>query len=385
MIFDSGFSTAQVVSDISGRGVGMDMVRSSIEGVGGKILIDSKEGKGTSFTLTLPIPRSVLIIKSLMIKSKDSTFSIPLDDVAEVIRLEDYKENKIFHNIENSLILSHQDELLPLVDLNQILNNQKHYDQFEVMNIVVVRSEGYKYGIIVDEIMDIEEIVVKKMSNLLKEANCFLGITFIGHGALALILNLVSIAEKSHIKSSEHKEHIRHSDEEVDFDKMEFIQFNLRKSTNYAFPLNVVNRLEEIEATDVEFSGAIPLIRYRDSMMPLLFVERQLKMCSSKESLLDFYPGVMKVIVVNSQNKNFGIVVDEILDIGMSAETLNTQNIDRSEFVGTIFIDDRTVTIVDVPFLINNYIKFEQDIMLEESEASKENESQENWRVEKAA
>jgi two-component system chemotaxis sensor kinase CheA len=93
----------------------------------------------------------------------------------------------------------------------------------------------------------------------------------------------------------------------------------------------------------------------------------------------------MKVIVVNSQNKNFGIVVDEILDIGMSAETLNTQNIDRSEFVGTIFIDDRTVTIVDVPFLINNYIKFEQDIMLEESEASKENESQENWRVEKAA
>ncbi|MDD4976240.1 MAG: chemotaxis protein CheW, partial [Bacteriovorax sp.] len=382
IIFDSGFSTAQQVSDISGRGVGMDMVRSSIDSVGGKIVIDSKEGIGTTFTLTLPIPRSVLIIKSLMIRSGDSIYSIPLDEVAEVVRLEDYADSKILHSIERSLILSHHDELLPLVDLNQVLYKKGHNDQFDIMNIVIVRGDGYKYGIIVDEIMDIEEIVVKKMSPHLKNAKCFMGITFIGHGALALILNLLSIAEMSHIKCGEIETNdldianISHADE------MEFMQFNLNKSHNYAFPLQVVNRLEEIATSEIEFCGSIPLVRYRDEPMPLLFIERQLKLCAVSDSLTEFYPEILNVIVVNLRNKRFGIVVDEILDIGTTSELLDTQNIDRVGFIGTVLIDNKTVTILDIHFLVDNYLKFEME--LSDQEFSKLSEKS-YWHEDEAA
>lgn len=359
LIFDSGFSTAQEVSDISGRGVGMDMVRNSIESVGGKIAIDSKIGKGTRFTMTLPIPRSVLIIKSLMIKSKDSIFSIPLDEVAEVVRLEDFKESKVLYSVEKSLMLSHQNELLPLVDLRKILFNEQNSECDSIMNIVIVRGDGFKYGIIVDEILDIEEIVVKKMSEHLHSAKCFMGITFIGHGALALILNLVAIAEIAEIKCGDNDGEREQDNANTYISPMEFMQFNLKRSTNYAFPLHVVNRLEEISSSTIEYFGSIPLVRYRNESLPLLFIERQLRLCSIDENLATNYPEFLKVIVVNAHNKRFGIVVDEILDIGITSEELDSQNADRPGFMGTIFIDQKVVTIVDVHYLIDNYIKFE--------------------------
>lgn len=361
LIFDSGFSTAQQVSDISGRGVGMDMVKNSIESVGGKILIDSKEGKGTTFILTLPIPRSVLIIKSLMILSGESTFSIPLDEVAEVVRLESFKDNNFLHRIEKSLVFRHQDELLPLVDLNQILHNEIQYDNLDVLNIVIVRSEGFKFGIIVDKIMDIEEIVVKKMSKHLNNSNhLFMGVTFAGHGALALILNLTSIAELIGL-AHENLDKSKEISKPNEINSMEFMQFNFNKSKNYGFPLHVVNRLEEIETEKIEYFGSIPLVRYRDESMPLLFLERQLKLCSVEVNLCEIYPKILNVIVVNLHNKRFGIVVDEILDIGATTASLETQDVNRLGFMGTIFIDEKTVTILDVHYLIDNYIDFEKE------------------------
>ncbi len=359
IIFHSGFSTAQQVTSISGRGVGMDMVKSSIESAGGKIVITSTEGKGTCFTMTLPIPRSVLIIKSLMIQSSESTFSIPMGEVAEVVRLQDYKESKVLHNVEEKLIFSHHDELLPLVDLNQLLYKKKHYDQSEVMNIVIVKGEGYKFGIIVDEILDIEEIVVKKMSKQFKDATCFMGVTFIGHGELALILDLASIAETCHIKYVDAESNVASN---AQTDAMEFIQFNLKKSKHYALPLEVVNRLEEVSSSEVEYCGNIPLVRYCGEPMPLLFIERQLDLCSQTENLIQIYPELLTVIVVNFHNKCFGIVVDEILDIGSTHEGLDSQNVDRLGFIGTTFITDKTVTILDAHFLVDNYIKFEKEL-----------------------
>jgi two-component system chemotaxis sensor kinase CheA len=355
IILDSGFARTQQT--------GMGVVKRTLESVGGKISIDSKEGVGSRFVLILPIPRSVLIIKSLMIKSGESIFSIPLDEVAEVVRLEDYKESKILHTVEQSLILRHQEELLPLINLNQVLFRTKHHDKFDEMNIVIVCGDGFKYGIIVDEVIDIEEIVVKKMSKHLKNANCFMGITFRGHGGLALILDLLSIAEKSQIRCGEG---VGYSNDKMNKstqdDVVEFMQFNLRKSKNYAFPLELVSRLEEISTSEVEVCGAIPLMRYRNEVLPLLFIERQLNLCSVEENLLEIYPQQLNVIVVNLRNKRFGIVVDEILDIGTTSEQLNTVNRDRMGFLGTIFIGEKTMTVVDVDFLISTYIKFEEEV-----------------------
>ena len=382
LIFDSGFSTAQQVSDISGRGVGMDMVRNSIESTGGNIAIDSKEGVGTRFILTLPVPRSVMIIKSLMIKSNDAIFSIPLDEVGEVIRLENFQNSKVLHNVEGSLLLSHQDHLLPLVDLCKVLHEKKYYDQMDVMNIVLVRGDGFRFGVIVDEILDIEEIVVKKMSQHLKNANCFLGVTFIGHGALALILNLLAIGEKAHVKFDDEVEIVPHSTIKLIIDVQEFMQFNFHQTKNYAFPLHLVNRLEEVSCQDVEFSGAMPIVRYRGDVMPLLFIERQLGLCSVSTSMMDLYPIITKVIVVDLHNKKFGIVVDEILDIGLTSSEIVTDNVDRVGFLGTVFIAEKAITIIDVNYLIDHYIEFEKRV--QDKEFSKANYEKEYFEDEAA-
>lgn len=370
IIFDSGFSTAQQVSDISGRGVGMDMVKNSIESIGGKIVINSKEGFGTKFTMTLPIPRSVLIIKSLMVKSNNATFSIPLDEVAEVVRLEDYNESKVFHRIEQSFLLSHHGELLPLVDLKAMLFNENNITPEQVLNIVIVNADGQRFGIIVDEIMDIEEIVVKKMSKTLEKANYFIGVTFLGHGALALILNIGKMVEKMQLKNSGGRDK---SDEDhivKNIVLQEFMQFNLLHSGNYSLPLDVVSRLEEIPTSSVEYSGAIPLIRYRGDVMPLIFVERQLGFCSADKVLAQVYPDILNVVVINLHNKKIGLVVDEILDIGLTTDVIETRNIDRSGVLGTVFIGDKTVTVLDVSFIVDNNIKFEKEHLKEDLENS---------------
>jgi two-component system chemotaxis sensor kinase CheA len=318
-----------------------------------------------------------------MIKFCGSIYSVPLDQVAEVVSLEDFKESKVLHNIEDSLILRHHDELLPLVDLSKVIAKDNHIDQENVLKIVIVKSEGFKYGIIVDEIMDIEEIVVKKMSEQLKNSEYFMGVTFIGRGELALILDLAMIAKKAEIHHTETlSTDNKYIKEVVQNNDMEFMQFNFRNSKNYAFPLVAVNRLEEIQTADIEFSGAIPLVRYRDDSLPLLFIERQLNMCAETDSLVSYYPELVKVIVINLHNKIFGIVVDEILDIGTTSEQVQTDSIDREGFLGTIFIGNNTVTILDVNFLVEHYLEFEHNLVEKEYKAT---HIEEDWHAKKAA
>jgi two-component system chemotaxis sensor kinase CheA len=383
IIFEEGFSTSATITDVSDSGSGMDIVRSSVEEVGGKILINSHEGNGAKFVLIIPTPRSVLIIKSLMIKFGSAVYSIPLDAVAEVVCLEEFKDSKVLHHIENSLILRHHEELLPLVDLAKAISSEGNTAQENVLNVVIVKSEGFKFGIIVDEILDIQEIVVKKMSAQLKVADYFMGVTFIGHGELALILDLAMIAKKFEIKHIENSAtSSQYLSEAIQTENMEFMQFNFKNSKNYAFPLVAVNRLEEIKTMEIEFSGAIPLVRYRDESLPLLFIERQLKLCSTTDSLITSYPDVLKVIVVNLHNKIFGIVVDQILDIGITNAQIETDSVDREGFLGTIFIADKTVTILDVSYLIENYLDFEHAAAEKEFV---ETHVEEEWHINKAA
>jgi two-component system chemotaxis sensor kinase CheA len=320
-----------------------------------------------------------------MMKFGNSIFSIPLDQVAEVVCLEEFKDSKVLHHIENSLILRHHGELIPLVDLAQTISNEKHVEHDSIMNVILVKSEGLKFGIIVDEILDIEEIVVKKMSPHFNQANYFIGVTFIGHGELALILDLAMVAQKAQIKSGENvaaEGQYLEEGQQVQTDNMEFMQFNFRNSSNYAFPLVVINRLEEIKTSEIEFSGAIPIVRYRDDSLPLLFIERQLKMCPVEDALINYYPDIVQVIVVNLHNKIYGVVVDKIIDIGVTAERVETDSIDREGFLGTIFIGGHTITILDVSYLVETYLEFEHAAAEKEFI---ETHVEEEWHLPKAA
>jgi two-component system chemotaxis sensor kinase CheA len=353
LIFESGFSTAAQVTDLSGRGVGMDMVKSSVEEIGGRILTDSKLGEGSKFVLVIPIPRSVLIIKSLMVSVSESKFCIPLENVAEVVNFDQSKKDA-FHEIEGAKIINHHEELIPLIEMRKILGMEDHNK--DISSIVIVKGDGFRYGIIVDRIHDIEEVVAKNLVDQLRTVGCYTGVTLVGDGEMAMILDLQGLAELAHIKINEDESELDNylMDKTVDSDIKEFMQFDLSKNKNFALPLADVSRLEEFESSKVEFSGNVAIIRYRNDFLPLVFVEESLDLGKGKAEYLS-ERDLLPVIVVQFNNKAYGFVVGKIGDIGISDSELNILAKDREGLSGTIFIDDKTISVINTKHITENY------------------------------
>ncbi|MBT7609222.1 MAG: response regulator [Bacteriovoracaceae bacterium] len=353
-LFESGLSTAEKVTSISGRGVGMDMVKSSIEEAGGKIYIDSEVGKGTKFVLIIPIPRSVLIIKSLMIQSDHKTFTIPLDHVAEVVLYEEAREGEILHQVEGENYLSHHNKLIPLVELREALDLPPRSD-LDTFNIVIVKSEGYMYGIVVDAIQDIEEIVVKKLAPILNYDELFTGATFVGEGGMGLIIDLKGIARKVGIHATQNNnvyEDIAITHKGVE---EEYMQFNLLDHDHYCLPLSDVNRLEVIDPKTVQYSGELPIVQYRGENMPLMLLESELELYEiSFEEFLEDREQV-DIIVVNHHGKNIGLLIHEINDIGKTHHCVDNNMKEQVSIAGTIFINEHIYTVIDLKNILKAF------------------------------
>lgn len=352
IIFDSGFSTAEKITAVSGRGVGMDMVRSSIEEMGGKIFIDSKLGEGSKFVLVIPIPRSILIIKSLSVKSADMSFNIPLDNVAEVVNYEGEKNGDALHTIEGAQVLRHHEALIPLVNLGSTLGKDVEYDDH--FNIVIVKGDGYKYGIVVDEIEDIEEIVVKKLNHPLNQSVHFMGATFVGDGELSLILDLEGIAKEKSLLGNQEEEDLTtvFGSGFASDSKKEYMRFKMGDMENYCLPLDAVNRLEVIERKNIEYSGRRAIVRYRGGGLPLYVIGDKLELMETEPFDKVDVPELINVIVVQREEKLYGLVIDEIVDIASSASEINDDVVDRDGLLGTIFIDEKIMTVVDVDHIV---------------------------------
>jgi two-component system, chemotaxis family, sensor kinase CheA len=346
-LFESGLSTAEKVTSISGRGVGMDMVRSTVEEVGGKIFIDSELGKGTKFVLMIPIPRSILIIKSLMIQASDNTFTIPLDNVAEVVLYEEAREGEILHKVEGQNYLRHHEKLLPLVELRDALNLPPR-ENIEAFNIVIVKGDGFLYGIVVDTIQDIEEIVVKKLSPILNKDELFTGSTFVGDGGMGLIIDLKGIALKVGLHASQDSENFQELVITHKGIEEEYMQFNLLDHDHYCMPLEHVYRLEVLKTKNIQYSGELPIVQYRGCNMPLMLLERELELYDiTFDEFLDEREEI-DVIVVNHEGKNVGLLIHEINDIGKTHDKVDEGFKESDNVFGTIFINDKIYTVINL-------------------------------------
>lgn len=358
-IFESGFSTAEVVTDISGRGVGMDMVRSSILKIGGSISIDSILSQGSTFRLTLPKPRSIVIIKSLLVEIENLFFALPLDDVNEVVLIERSIDQGKIQDIEGGLVLKHYDELIPLINLNDILNISKNgIEKGSLYQIVVINLNGLKYGIIVDVIHDIEEVVIKKLSKLIGSDSYYLGTTFIGDGDLAMILDLENLALKQNFEMNDLASSDIHVTNNNVVEKFEILQFNLNLSSIFSVPLHYVFRLEVVGKDQINFSGDLPILRYRESFLPLLFLEN---IMSDKSVTIDEIMQTMddfNIIVVHEGGKKIGLVVNEIQDIISTAANISTKNINKIEIYGTLYHEEELVNVLNIDYLLNQYKKY---------------------------
>ena len=361
IIFASGFSTAAKVTDVSGRGVGMDMVRSSVEAVGGQIQIESKPGAGSTFNLRLPIPKSVLIINSLLVEAAGRSFAVPQDAIVRVIRIEASQFNGMVQSVASSLVLRCNDQLFPLVELAEILKlktvaTQAAPSNAAVVEVLILKAENTEYALRIDGISDSEEIVVKRIPAYLNPKGVFGGATFMGDGTVGLIIDVNGISDLAGLKNMAQTSD-RHKEKEVDqhneqkaFER-NYLLFHLDSTALYGIPLEQVFRLEEIDFKKIQRSGAERVVIYRDGIMPLFSVEKLLKLSPSlavsaapKERI--------PTIVAKGKDGFFGLEVSTLVDIAGSDNEVSDTIRDRKGVVGNTFIRNHNVTILDLPTVL---------------------------------
>jgi two-component system, chemotaxis family, sensor kinase CheA len=349
MIFESGLSTAAKVTDISGRGVGMDMVRVSVEKAGGRIDIQSEFGKGTTFAIQLPIPKSVLIINSLLVECGGQHFAIPQDNI---VSIEPAKVQSQIGQMEGGWVIRFEDHLVPLVYLAQILNKIEIGQNFDSpINIIVVRAKSCHYGIVVDTIIDIEDTVVKSISKEIPGAEIFSGATFLGDGKVSLILDIESLAYRSQISGrisqmKTSQENLSQQNGESN-DHQNFLTFKLNNGNIFATLLSDIYRLETLSVQDLQKSGAKTVTLYRGQIIPFLSVSKYLNQENS-ENRPSRSPEKIPTLITQWKERFIAFEVSQIVDIAIATSPIIPYIKDRIGLAGNIFVGDKTLSVVDL-------------------------------------
>jgi two-component system chemotaxis sensor kinase CheA len=303
-IFVPGFSTATRVTSISGRGVGMDVVRANIEQIGGTVDLQSVPGAGTKFTIKIPL--TLAIVSALIVEARGERFAIPQLSVLELVRASGVGEHRI-ERIKDAPVLRLRNELLPLLYLRNVL---RLGDSDGQEGFVVVTQVGSQiFGIVVDGVFHTEEIVIKPMSSKLSHIGAFSGTTILGDGSVIMIIDPKGIAQSlgRAVQSTRDDSSDRDDREETWADDIvSMLVFRAGSRQPKAVPLSLVTRLEEIDCRKIEISDGRHLVQYRDQLMPLLRIDMQ---SGLKQE------GAQPILVFSDRGRSMGLVVDEIIDI----------------------------------------------------------------------
>jgi two-component system chemotaxis sensor kinase CheA len=310
LVFLPGFSTAQAVTKVSGRGVGMDVVRTHIEGIGGTVDLLSRPGEGT--TVLIRIPLTLAIVPGLLVNAGGERFVIPQLNLHELIRLEGDAARSAIEYVHATPVLRRRNALLPLADLCHVLSLPERRQPDE-LNIVVVQVDGRRFGLIVDTINDTEEIVVKPLWQQLKHLNCYAGATIMGDGGIALILDVAGIGLRSGVtvaagQRSRAPEAASSAIRQAD-PLRSLLLLRAGGLKRLAMPLAKVARLENIPAAQVEFAAGRSVVQYRGGVLPLVSVARMLEGVPSPETEM------LRAVVYRDGTTHIGLVVDEIVDV----------------------------------------------------------------------
>jgi two-component system chemotaxis sensor kinase CheA len=319
LIFLPGFSTAPTVTSLSGRGVGMDVVKTNIEKIGGSVDLHSTVGQGT--TVRIRIPLTLAIIKVLVVTSAGDRYAIPQVSIAELVRVEGEKARKGIQRAHGVLVYRYRGRLLPLVDLNQSLEVETNEREDEAVNIVVLQAADRQFGLIVDGINDTQEIVVKPLWKHLKCLACFAGATVMGDGRVALILDVFGLAQRAGAVSELQDwagaaapvAAVRPAE------RPSMLVVEGRDHGRLAIPLSKVARLEEFPRARIERVAGRRFVQYRGQILPLIDVDQAL---GSKTHLdgLSAADGpedteAVQVVVYAEADRPVGLIVERILDI----------------------------------------------------------------------
>jgi two-component system chemotaxis sensor kinase CheA len=337
-IFAPGFSTAAAVTSVSGRGVGMDVVRTNIDQIGGTIDIKSVAGEGSSVTIKIPL--TLAIVSALIVEAGGDRFAIPQLSVVELVRARANSEHRI-ERIKDTAVLRLRNKLLPLMHLKKLLKIDDGSSTDPENGFIVVTQVGSQtFGIVVDGVFHTEEIVVKPMSTKLRHIDMFSGNTILGDGAVIMIIDPNGIAKalgaagnNAHEIADENAAHRAATAEQL----TSLLVFRAGSSQPKAVPLGLVTRLEEIASDKIELSNGRSMVQYRDQLMPLV----QMVGVEIRTS------GSQPILVFADDGRSMGLVVDEIIDI--VEERLNIEVTGSSEgILGSAVIKGQATEVIDV-------------------------------------
>jgi two-component system chemotaxis sensor kinase CheA len=343
LIFEPGFSMAKKITNISGRGVGMDVVKSHIEKIGGVVDVFSQPGEGS--TVKIRIPLTLAIIPGLVITSGGERFGIPQVSLLELIRLEGDSVGKHIEHVHGTPVYRRRGSLLPITYLNQVLG-LKSADQSEAVNIVVLQAEDRQFGLVVDGINDTQEIVVKPLSKQLKGLTLYAGATIMGDGRVALILDVLGIGQRSGVfgESREQARVVDKQKTQLELEQQRLLLFRAGSFDRLAVPLSLVARLEEFPQSAIEHAGGGQVVQYRSRILPLVSLRDVLEPGAPDNGQV---PDPVQVVVFNDGDRSVGMVVDEILDVAEEAVTVR-QKSNRKGLLGSAVIGKRVTDFLDL-------------------------------------
>ncbi len=354
LIFLPGFSTAEKVTNVSGRGVGMDVVKTNVEKIGGTVDVQSTLGRGT--TVRVKIPLTLAIIPALVVTCSGDRYAIPQVSLLELVRLEADKVAKGIEMVQGAPVHRLRGRLLPLVYLTRVLDlpgvEDPRAQNRDAVNIVVLQAEGRQFGLVVDQINDTEEIVVKPLGKQLKGVNTFAGATIMGDGKVALILDALGLAQSANVISELQNRAIATTEaslgEKSVGNRQTLLLFQTGKNGRMAVPLSLVARLEEFASSKVENTGKQQVVQYRGQIMPLIRISDAVELPESDAQETTVDPQApLQVVVYAEQGRSVGLVVERILDI-VDEDVVLDRMAERSGILGTAVVQKRVTDMLDV-------------------------------------
>ncbi len=333
LLFAPGFSTAEKITNVSGRGVGMDVVKTNIERIGGSVEIESKHHHG--MTIRIKIPLTLAIIPALIVNAGGERYAVPQNGVLELVRIDSANGRRVEY-IDGTPVYRLRGELLPLVYLDEVLGGTQ-----SGVTVVVLSNEGRPFGLVVQGVQDTEEIVVKPMNKRLRELTTYSGATILGDGRVSLILDVRGIASVAGLGFSK-RELVEQMQATTDVDRFLIVQ--LTPDRRVAVALDTVARLEEFKFAAIEKAAGIEVMQYRNRMLPLVRLGDALGTPSESQA------ETFHVIVYTAGNRDLGLVVDGIVDIVEERVEVTTTAL-RHGLFGSAIVGGKVTDVVDVAAL----------------------------------
>ncbi len=343
-IFAPGFSTAAKVTNLSGRGVGMDVVRTNIEQIGGVVDVSSKAGRGSHFSIKIPL--TLAIVSALIVGCDEERFAIPQLSVRELVRVGAGSEHSV-ENLHGAQVMRLRDRLMPIIDLHNVLGvgEAKQTGDDQAAFVVVLDAGGRNVGLVVDNVLDTEEIVVKPLSESLRNVQAYSGATILGDGSVIMILDPNGLAGEIVSAMDEEATAAAQSATvtELDQQTQRLLLVRAGGEEPKAVPLALVTRLEEFDLSALENTNGRRVVQYRGRLMPIVPLGAEVTEREGQRQ---------PVLVFAENHTSIGLAVDEIVDVVEERVDLQMSS-DRQGVIGSAIIKGKATDVVDIAWYLD--------------------------------